>query len=63
MPLESNVDKSFKFAVKSNSEYLSEVLRWYINIVVTLKDMKENLIINIVENYTYIDNGKLKLML
>ncbi|RGB22329.1 hypothetical protein C1646_782218 [Rhizophagus diaphanus] len=57
------VNKPSKFAVKGNSEHISEVLRWYTNVAVTLKDMKRNLIITIIGNYAYIDNGELKLML
>ncbi|PKK57696.1 hypothetical protein RhiirC2_797585 [Rhizophagus irregularis] len=54
------VNKPFKFAVKGNSEHISEALEWYTNVAVTLKDMKGNLIITIIENYTCVDNGKPK---
>jgi len=57
------VDKPFKFSVKGNSEHISEALGWYTNVAVTLKDMKENLIITIIGNYACVDNGEPKLML
>src|SRR6266536_2497847 len=57
------VDKPFKFSVKGNSEHISEALGWYTNVAVTLKDMKENLIITIIGNYACVDNGKPKPML
>uniref|UniRef100_U9T2U6 Uncharacterized protein n=1 Tax=Rhizophagus irregularis (strain DAOM 181602 / DAOM 197198 / MUCL 43194) TaxID=747089 RepID=U9T2U6_RHIID len=50
------VDKPSKFAVKGNSEHISEALGWYINVAVTLKDMKGNPIITIIGNYAYVDN-------
>ncbi|RGB23179.1 hypothetical protein C1646_774908 [Rhizophagus diaphanus] len=56
------VDKPFKFAVKGNSEHISEALGWYTNVAVTLKDMKGNLIITIIGNYAYVDNSELKPM-
>ena len=52
------VDKPFKFAVKGNSDYISEALGWYTNVAVTLKDIKENPIITIVGNYACVDNGE-----
>ena len=36
------VDKPSKFAVKGNSEHISEALRWYTDVAVTLKDAKVN---------------------
>ena len=61
--LEWKVDKTFKFAVKGNSEHISEALEWYTNVAVTLKDMKGNLIITIIGNYACVNNGELKPML
>jgi len=52
------VDKPSKFAVKGNSEHISEALGWYTNVAVTLKDMKGNPIITIVGNYACVDNGE-----
>jgi len=57
------VDKPSKFAVKGNSDHISEALRWYTNVAVTLKDMKGNPIITIVGNYACVDNGEPKPML
>src|SRR6266498_4894199 len=57
------VDKLSKFAVKGNSDYISEALGWYTNVVVIVKDMKGNPIITIVGNYACVDNGKPKPML
>jgi len=57
------VDKPSKFAVKGNSEHISEALGWYTNVAITLKDMKGNPIITIVGNYAYVDNGEPKPML
>ncbi|GBC08175.1 hypothetical protein RclHR1_07950002 [Rhizophagus clarus] len=61
--LKWKVDKPSKFAIKGNSEHTSEALEWYTNVAVTLKDMKQNLIITIVGNYACVDNSELKLML
>ena len=52
------VDKPSKFAVKGNSDHISEALGWYTNVAVTLKDMKGNPIITIVGNYACVDNGE-----
>jgi len=61
--LEWKVDKPSKFAVKGNSEHISEALGWYTNVAVTLKDMKGNSIITIIGNYACVDNGVPKPML
>ncbi len=52
------VDKPSKFAVKGNSDHISEALGWYTNVAVTLNDMKGNPIITIVGNYACVDNGE-----
>ena len=57
------VNKLSKFAVKGNSEHISEILGWYTNVAVTLKDMKGNPIITIIGNYACVDNGEPKPML
>ena len=57
------VDKPSKFAVKGNSEYISEALGWYTNVAVTLKDKKGKPIVTIIGNYACIDNGEPKPML
>src|SRR6266496_1987077 len=57
------VDKPFKFAVKGNSEHISEALGWYTDVAVTLKDEKGKPIVTIIGNYAYIDNGETKPML
>jgi len=57
------VDKPSKFAVKGNSEHISEALGWYTDVAVTLKDEKGKPIVTIVGNYACIDNGEPKPML
>ena len=57
------VDKPSKFAVKGNFDHISEALRWYMNVAVTLNDMKGNPIITIIGNYACVDNGESNPML
>ncbi|RIA91399.1 hypothetical protein C1645_822095 [Glomus cerebriforme] len=47
---------TFKFAVKGNSEHISEVLEWYMNVTITLKNEKGKPIVTIIGNYACIDN-------
>ena len=47
------VDKPSKFAVKGNSEHISEALGWYTNVAVTLKDMKGNPIITTIARFKH----------
>ncbi len=57
------VNKSFKFVIKGNSKYISKMLRWYMDVIVILKNEKDKLIITIIRNYTYINNNESKLIL
>ncbi|RIA85915.1 hypothetical protein C1645_830102 [Glomus cerebriforme] len=57
------VNKSSKFAIKGNSKHISEALRWYTDVAVTLKDKKNKPIVTIIGNYACIDNSKPKPML
>ncbi|CAG8728174.1 1798_t:CDS:2, partial [Cetraspora pellucida] len=58
----SKIDKPFDFAIKSNSKHITNLLEWYTDVPVIMKD-KEGKTVMVIGNFVYIDNGKPEPML
>src|SRR3954470_4833241 len=55
-------DKLSNFAIKGNSKHITDSLRWYTDVPITLKD-KEDKTVTVIGNFVRIDNGETELML
>src|SRR3954471_12864288 len=60
--LEWKADKPSNFAIKSNSKHITDLLGWYTDMPITLKD-KEDKTVTIIGNFVRIDNGEIEPML
>jgi len=55
-------NKLSDFSIKSNSKYIIKSLRWFINMLISIKDKDDKTVI-VIENFAYINNGESKPML
>ncbi|CAG8759129.1 2679_t:CDS:2 [Cetraspora pellucida] len=58
----NTIDEPSDFAIKRNSKHITNLLGWYTDVSVILKD-KENKTVIIIKNFVCIDNGEPELML
>ncbi len=55
-------NKPSDFTIKSNSKHITESLKWFTDMPVSIKN-KDDKTVTVTENFTCIDNGKLEAML
>ncbi|RIA96326.1 hypothetical protein C1645_733330 [Glomus cerebriforme] len=60
--LKWKTDKLSNFTIKGNSKHITDLLGWYTDVPVTLRD-KEDKTVMVIRNFVHIDNSETELML